>query len=353
MKSLFQSVLLYLAAGAGSEIANRLQFMKVENDVLRRKLPNRITITASERNRLLKYGKLVGAAISQLITIVSPRTFQRWVQDESGAKPRATHAPTVGRPKTDVEIRDLILRLARESHWGYTRIHGELKKLGITSVSRTTVANILREAGIDPSPERRKGTWDRFIKSHLATLWACDFFTKKIWTTGGLVDYYVLFFLHVGSRRVIVTGMTAHPEAQWVLQQARNFVVLTDPDAEPPTHLIHDLDTKFTKAFDDRLNADGIEPVKVGPAAPNLNAHAERFVLSIKSEALDNFLVFGEDHLRYLIHEYLAHYSSERPHQGVGNVPLKVVADKSPSEGEIVCHERLGGVLRHYERKAA
>ena len=133
------------------------------------------------------------------------------MQNESGDRPKNTPAPAVGRPKTDEEIRDLILRLARESNWGYTRIHGELKKLGITSVSRTTVANILREAGIDPSPERRKGMWDQFIKSHLATLWACDFFTKKIWTTGGLVDYYVLFFLHVGSRRVIVTGMTAQP----------------------------------------------------------------------------------------------------------------------------------------------
>jgi putative transposase len=262
-------------------------------------------------------------------------------------------ASPVGRPKTDDEIRELILRLGRESNWGYTRIHGELKKLGITSVSRSTVANIMREAGIDPSPERKKGTWDRFIKSHLATLWACDFFTKKIWTTGGLIDYYVLFFLHVGSRRVIVTGMTTHPDAQWVSQQARNFVLLTDQEAEAPTHLIHDLDTKFTKAFDGRLKADGIEPAKVGPAAPNLNAHTERFVLSLKSECLDHFIVFGEDHLRHLLDEYLAHYQKERPHQGVGNVPLKFAAEGAASEGEIVCHERLGGVLKHYERKAA
>jgi putative transposase len=238
MKSLFQSVLLHLAAGTGSDIANQLQFLKVEIEILRGKLPKRITITPRERNRLLKYGKLVGTAINQLISIVSPRTFQRWVQAESLDKADRAAAPTIGRPKTDEEIRDLILRLARESHWGYTRIHGELKKLGITSISRTTVANILREAAVDPSPERKKGTWNQFIKTHLAALWACDFFTKKIWTASGLVDYYVLFFLHVASRRVIVTGMTAHPDAQWVLQQARNFVLLTDQEPEARTYAL-------------------------------------------------------------------------------------------------------------------
>src|ERR1019366_9459225 len=317
MKVIFQSILVHLAAATDRELANQIQYLKVENDILRGKLPKHVHVTKPERNRLLKYGKLVGAAICQLITIVSPRTFQRWVNADN---PKKESAARTGRPRTEQDIRDLILRLANETGWGYTRIHGELKKLGIKSVSRSTVANILREAGIDPSPERKKGTWDQFIKSHLATLWACDFFTKKIWTTGGMVDYFVLFFLHVGSRRVIVTGMTAHPDGPWVLQQARNFVLLTDQAASAPSHLIHDLDTKFTEAFDDRLKTDGIEPVKVGPAAPNLNSYAERFVLSIKSECLDQFIVFGEDHLRHLVNEYVAHYLEERPHQGVGNV---------------------------------
>ena len=191
------------------------------------------------------------------------------------------------------------------------------------------------------------------MKRHSSTLWACDFFTKKIWTTGGLVDYFVLFFIHVGSRRVVVTGMTAHPDGQWVLQQARNFVLLTDQEAAAPTHLLRDFDTKFTQAFDALLEAEGIEAVKVGPAAPNLNAYAECFVLSIKSECLDHFVVFGEEHLRYLMDEYLAHYLTERAHQGVGNVPLKICPGDPPTEGEVVCQERLGGLLRHYERKAA
>ena len=147
--------------------------------------------------------------------------------------------------------------------------------------------------------------------------------------------------------------MTPHPDARWVLQQARNFVLLTDQEAAAPTHLIHDLDTKFTKAFDALLEAEQIEIIKVGPAAPNLNSHAERWVLSIKSECLDHFIVFGKDHLRLLVAEYVKHYLEERPHQGVGNMPLKIHASDPLAEGEIICHERLGGLLKHYKRQAA
>ena len=353
MKSLLQSLLAYLASATDRELARQVQFLKAENEILRAKLPARINVTPFERNRILKYGKLVGAAICQLITIVTPRTFQRWLQQENGEPQPNPVAAKSGRPKTDQDIRDLVLRLAPETGWGYTRIFGELKKLGVNSVSRSTVVNILREAGIDPSPERQKATWDQFIKRHLSTLWACDFFTKKIWTTGGLVDFFVLFFIHVGSRRVIVTGMTPHPDARWVLQQARNFVLLTDQEAAAPTHLIRDLDTKFTKAFDALLEAEQIEITKVGPVAPNLNAFAERWVLSIKCECLDHFVVFGEDHLRLLIDEYLKYYLEERPHQGVENVPWKPFEADSTAEGEIVCPERLGGLLKHYQRQAA
>jgi putative transposase len=208
---------VYLAAATDRELAHQVQYLKIENKILRAKLPKRIHVTPQERHRLIKYGKLAGSAIYQLITIVTPRNFQRWLQAEKEPKPKQDSQANAkpGRPRTDQDIRTLVLRLAGENCWGYTRILGELKKLGV-KVSRSTVVNILREAGIDPNPERKNGTWHDFIKRHAATLWACDFFTKRIWTTGGLVEYYVLFFIHVGSRRVIVTGMTPNPDAPWV-----------------------------------------------------------------------------------------------------------------------------------------
>lgn len=351
MKSLFHSLLLFLAVGTGNGLACQIQYLKIENEILRSKLPKRIRLTRRERHRLVKYGKLVGAALKHLATIVTPRTFLRWMNEE---KPAPRISPqTVGRPKTPEEIRELILRLAEENHWGYTRILGELRKLGVRNISRTTVANILREAGIDPSPERSKGTWSDFIRRHSSTLWACDFFSKKIWTADGLVDYFVLILLHVGSRRVIVTGMTAHPDARWMAQQARNFHILTADEPDEPSHLIHDFDTKFTAQFDSLIEAEGAEVVKVGPAAPNLNAYCERRVLSIRRECLDHFIVFGEHHLRHIIDNYLAHYLEERPHQSLGNAPLTTPAAEPPTNGQIVCRERLGGLLKHYQRKAA
>lgn len=252
----FESILAYLAGGSTEdELAHQLRYLKIENEILRSKLPKRISITPFERNRLLHFGKLVGAAIGQLITIVTVRTFQRWLQAERGDAPRKPVAKT-GLPNTDDETRERVLRLARDSHWGNIRILGELRKLGVT-ISRSNVVNILRNAGIDPHPERSRGTWRESLARHISTLWASDFFAKRIWTTFGLVDCFVLFFIHLESRRVIVTGMTTNPDAAWVLQQARTFIEITDPGPDRATHLLHDFDTKFPRASTRSSQATG------------------------------------------------------------------------------------------------
>jgi putative transposase len=140
-----------------------------------------VYVTPSEKRRLIKYGLPLGGGIRNLLSIVSYSTFRRWANNGvSGNK-----VSVRGRRRTPEEIREFIIRLAKENHWGYARILGELKKLIkliIKSISRNTVKNILRENGLEPAPKRSKDTWDTFIKRHFKTLWACDFFTKTVWT---------------------------------------------------------------------------------------------------------------------------------------------------------------------------
>ena len=142
-------------------------------------------------------------------------------------------------------------------------------RLGVT-VSRSTVVNILKDNGLDTGPKRGPGTWSNFLTRHVATLWASDFFSVKTWTLGGVVEVYVLFFIHVGSRRVFIPGVTAHPNDAWVTQQARNFAMHLGDQGMKLTHLIIDHDTMYTAAFDTVLEAEDADVMRVGPLAPNL-----------------------------------------------------------------------------------
>ena len=239
MGRLLHSFLLMLAAATDKALPRQVQYLKAENHVLRAKLPKRISVTPAERHRLVQLGKAVGPAIKDLIGIVSPRTFARWASGEDkgtkAARPAQSEQPgKSGRPRTPDDLGELVLRLARENGWGYTRILGELKKPGVGKLCRSTVVNILRQAGLDPGPKHGEGTWDEFVKRHARTLWATDFFSKKVWTMAGLVDVFVLFFLHPGSREVFVAGVTAHPDRQWVVRQARNFVMHSGEQADEP-----------------------------------------------------------------------------------------------------------------------
>jgi len=330
-----------------------VEYLKAENQILRDKLPKRITVTPCERARLVKLGTALGGALKDLITIVSPRTFARWV---SGANARAKSAPArkPGRPRTAEEIRELVIKIANENGWGSLRVHGELKKLGIHNISRSTVVNILREANIDPGPKRGEGTWSQFIARHAATLWAADFISVRTLTACGFVELYLLFYIHIGSRRVIVSAPSANPDAAWVAQQARNATMQMAEWNLSATHLIIDHDSKFASSFDAVFESEGTEIIRVGPAAPNLSPYAERWVRTLRSECVDYFIVVGERHLHHLVTSFVAHYLEERPHQGLGNVPLpdaERAADepailKFPS-GEVRCRQRLGGLLRH------
>ncbi len=257
-----------------------------------------------------------------------------------------------GRPATKRDLKKLVLQMAKTPGWGYTRILGELRKLGIMSVSRTTVRSILKEHGIEPAPDRVEPVWDRFLKRHASTLWSCDFFTKKAITPTGLKQYTTLVFMHIESRRVIVTKSTRHPTNDWMCRVAESFPMMVNQlGLQPPTILVRDNDVLYSREFNETLMREGVKPYPLPIKAPLMNAHIERWIKSLKAECLDHFIPVGGKHLDYLISEYVEHYHHERPHQGIGNKPIMPTAPLL-DEGEIHCDTRLGGLPRHYHRAA-
>lgn len=222
----------------------------------------------------------------------------------------------------------------------------------------TTGFNILREAGFDPGPNRGEGTWSDFVQRHASTLWACDFLAVRSVTLRRFVDLYVLFFIHIGSRRAFVAGISANPTHGWVTHQVRNASMQIAEWGHGAEQILIDHDKKFPRAFDAVFEAEGVKVTRIGPGAPNLNAYAERFARTLRVECLDHFVICGERHLRHLLKEYLEHCDAERPHQAKGNVPLPEADSDQPAivqfpTGEVQCRERLGRLLWHYYRTAA
>jgi len=216
------------------------------------------------------------------------------------------------------------------------------------------VANLLKQHGIDPAPRRRREmSWKTFIQSHWDTISAADFFTVEVWGLRGLVTFYVLLVIEHSSRRVYFAGATPNPNTEWMMQIARNLTDPFDGFVNGKRFIIIDRDRKYCDAFRAMLKNAGTEPLRLPPRSPNLNAWVERFVRSIKEECLSKMVFFGERSLRRAITEYLAHYHAERNHQGLDNRLINPNEDVGLSDGDVRCHERLGGMLRYYHRQAA
>ena len=248
----------------------------------------------------------------------------------------------------------LIMRIATENpRFGYTRIRDALGNLGI-EVGRSTVKRVLAAHGIEPAPERgRRTPWKTFLRAHWDAIAAADFFTVEVLTVGGLVRYSVFFVIELRTRRVEIAGITPQPCEAWMKQIARNLTDPFDGFLLNARHLILDRDPLYTAAFRSMLKASGVNVVRLPARSPNLNAFAERFVLSVKSECLSRMVLLGERHLRTAIAEYMRHYHRERNHQGLGGKLLMPEAAVGGAEGRIVCRERLGGTLKYYSRQAA
>ena len=252
------------------------------------------------------------------------------------------------------EIRALIVRMATDNRdWGYRRIQGALSNLGHI-VGRGTIANILREYGLEPAPERnRKTTWKEFLVRHWEVLVAADFFTVEVWTNRGLRRFVVLFLIDLSTRRVEIAGVADRATGFGTTQIARNLSDDVGGFLRGKKYLIHDRDPLFTAEFLSILASSGVQPVKLPARSPNLNACAERFVRTIKESCLDRMILFGEKSLRRSIQEFAMHYYCERNHQGLGN-RLITPQEPHPDESETIeCRRRLGGMLDYYFRQAA
>jgi putative transposase len=209
----------------------------------------------SERERLLKLGKALGRAIEELITIVSPSTFYRWIREENDGKKTANPKGGQRKPK---ELRELVIEIAKTTGFGYTRIIGELRKLGIKKISRQTVRRILKEEGIEPGPDRTSDSWTEFIERHKETLWAVDFFSVRAVTARGLRHMYVMAFLCLETRELICSESTEHPNSAWVVEQTDRFLDETCGRGKKPEIIMHDLVTKFSKDFVAAIDARGV-----------------------------------------------------------------------------------------------
>ncbi|WP_437222047.1 hypothetical protein SH661x_002608 [Planctomicrobium sp. SH661] len=192
----------------------------------------------------------VGRAVEELLTIVSPSTFYRWLKEEGTPKRKQNLKGGQRKPR---EIRELVIQIATVTGFGYSRILGELRKLGIKKISRQTVRNILKEEGIQPGHDRTSDSWSNFLERHKETLWATDFFSVKTVTRRGRRDMYVLVWLCVSTREVIVSESTEHPTSAWVCEQTRKFIDETAGREHKPDIVMHDRDTKFRREFTETL----------------------------------------------------------------------------------------------------
>jgi putative transposase len=285
--------------------------------------------------------------------LVTPKTLLRWHRELVRVKWARYGKRPLGRPPLPAELRELILRLARENpRWGYKRIQGELQKLGI-KVSATAIRKLLARRGLGPAPRRGGTTWRQFLAEQASSMVACDFFTvETVW----LRRIYVLVFVELATRRVHLGGCTVSPDGDWMAQQARNFTFRLGERPQPLRFLIHDRDTKFAVVFDEVFRSEGIYAVRTPIRAPRANAFAERWIRTARTECLDWLLIFSRRHLERVLKIYIRHYNRQRPHRALNlRAPEQEEFERTPlSVGATVRRrDRLGGLLHEYYEDAA
>ena len=349
-----QFILLCLAGWINRQQQAVIEYLQEEIRVLKEIHGKRLRFNDQQRRRLAaKAKKIRFGKLGQIANIATPHTLRAWFRKLVAQKYDSSAKRSPGRPRTQDQIVGLVLQFAQENEtWGYTRIRDALDNVG-HEICRETVANILRDHGIVPAPERgTKTTWAEFLKRHWEVLAATDFFTVEVFTLKGIVRYQVLFVMRLATREVHIAGVSEEGNGPWMEQIARNLTDGFDGFLNGYRFLVHDRDPLFTTEFLTILKDAGVRSVRLPKRSPNLNAFAERFVRSIKEECLDRMIFFSEAMLRHVVDEYIAHYHEERNHQGLESKIIHPNLQRT-AEGEIRRKQRLGGMLNFYCREAA
>jgi transposase InsO family protein len=336
-----------------SERSKELEILVLRHELaILRRQPRRAPVRPEDRAILAALARALPRSAWSALS-VRPATLLRWHRELVSRRWTYPHRRS-GRPPLDRHVQALVLRLAREnSGWGYRRIVGELQSLGI-AVSATSVRAILARHGLPPAPQRDELAWRDFLRQHAATTLACDFFTVE---TAWLKRIYVLFFISLESRRVEFVACTANPTGAWVAQQARNLLMTLDDRQQPLRFLIHDRDAKFGGGCDHVFQSEGITVIRTPVQAPNANAHAERWVGSVRRECLDRLLIFSRRQLEHVLRVYAGHYNRHRPHRSLTFRPPEQ-ADGSPTPlrappyPQLNRRDLLGGLIHEYEYAA-
>ncbi len=284
--------------------------------------------------------------------LVRPETVLGWHRALVRRKWAAYRGrPRRGRPPITAECRALIIRMAKENPtWGYFRIRGELLKVGHT-VAATTIRSVLVTAGIPPSGRRAELSWKRFLAAHAETLVVADFFSVD---TIFFKRLYVLIYMHLATRRVLLASCTTEPNEVWVTQQSRNLSWRLHEDGIKLSIVIHDRDKKFARRADNVFQSEGARVILTPLMAPRANAHCERWIGSCRRECLDRMLIVSGRHLQAVLDAYCAHYNGERPHRSCDLRPPATRGDPlGPEVGEVRRRIRLAGLLSDYYREAA
>jgi putative transposase len=352
----FRFVLIAVGGWMNQHQLQIIDYLREENRVLREQLGGRrMRFNDGQRRRLAAKAKGLGRRLlAEVATIVTPETLLAWHRKLIAIKYDGSAQRGLGRPKTAVDLEALVVKLAEENRdWGYRRIQGALSNLG-RKIARSTIAEILERHGIEPAPERsRKTTWKEFLSRHWELVVAADFFTVEVWTRRGLQRFLVLFFIDLATRRVEIAGIARTANGLWMSQIGRNLTDAIDGILNGKRYLIHDRDPLFTTEFLNMLADVNVESVRLPPRSPNLNAHAERFVRSIKESCLERMILFGEESLRTAISDFVAHYHTERNHQGLANRLISPETGHLTNSGLVQRRQRLGGMLNYYYRSAA